>query len=51
MQMETIIDDQATRGGWGRQLQMTIRDGYKYNLGIAEVDWERKKIFTPENSR
>lgn len=48
LQMETIIDDQATRGGWGRQLQMTIRDGYKYNLGIAEVDWERKKIFTPE---
>lgn len=48
LQMETIIDDQATKGGWSRQLQMVLRDGYKYNLGIAEVDWERKKIFTPE---
>lgn len=48
LQMETIIDDQSVRGGWARELQMVIRDGYKYNLGIAEVDWERKKIFTPE---
>ena len=48
LQMETIIDDQATKGGWARQIQMTLRDGYKYNLGLAEVAWERRKIFTPE---
>lgn len=48
LQMETILDDQAIRGGWAREIQMTIRDGYKYNLGYCEADWERKKIFTPE---
>lgn len=50
LQMETIIDDQAIKGGWKRQLQMAIRDGYKYNFGIAEVSWERKKIYTPETN-
>ena len=48
LQMETIIDDQSVRGGWARELQMVIRDGYKYNLGICEIDWERKKVFAPE---
>ena len=48
LQMETIIDDQSIKGGWARELQMVIRDGYKYNLGIVEVDWERKKVFAPE---
>lgn len=48
LQMESIIDDQSVKGGWARELQLVIRDGYKYNLGICDVDWERKKIFTPE---
>jgi hypothetical protein len=50
LQMETIIDDQSVKGGWPRQLQLAIRDGYKYNMGIVDVDWERKKIFTPETN-
>lgn len=50
LQMETIVDDQSIKGGWARQLQLVLRDGYKYNLGIAELDWERKKIYTPETN-
>lgn len=48
LQMETILDDQAIRGGWARELQLLFRDGFKYNFGAAEVLWERKKIFSPE---
>lgn len=42
LSMETIIDEQSVRGGWTRELQMVFRDGFKYNLGFAEVPWERK---------
>lgn len=48
LQMETIIDDQSIKGGWPREIQMAIRDGFKYSFGVCEVDWTRKKIFTPE---
>lgn len=48
LQMESIIDNQAIRGGWARQIQMALRDGFKYGFGVCEVDWARKKIFTPE---
>lgn len=50
LQMETIIDDQATKGGWARELQLALRDGFKYQFGVCEVDWARKKIFTPETN-
>lgn len=50
LQMETIIDDQSVRGGWARHIQLAFRDGYKYNFGVVDVDWERKKIFTPETN-
>lgn len=48
LQMESIIDDQAIRGGWTREFQLLFRDGFKYNFAAAEVDWTRKKIFSPE---
>ena len=48
LQMESIIDEQAIRGGWARELQLLFRDGFKYNFGAVEVDWTRKKIFSPE---
>lgn len=41
MQMETVIDDQSTRGGWVRELMLFFRDGFKYNLGALEVCWDR----------
>lgn len=48
LQMESIIDDQSIRGGWARELQLLFRDGFKYNFAAAEVEWTRKKIFSPE---
>lgn len=38
-QLETLIDDHATLGGYARQLLMFLRDGVKYNLAALEVDW------------
>jgi len=48
LQMETIIDNQAIKGGWTRQLQLAFRDSFKYTFSACEVSWQRKKIFTPE---
>lgn len=42
LQMETVIEDQAIKGGWTRELQMFFRDGAKYNTSAVEVSWERK---------
>lgn len=47
LQMETIIDDQATRGGWIRELQLFFRDGFKYNLAAMEVEWAQEKTYIP----
>lgn len=41
LQMETVIEDQSTRGGWVRELMMFFRDGFKYNLAALEVNWSR----------
>ena len=41
LQMETVIEDQATRGGWVRELMLFFRDGFKYNLSALEVNWDR----------
>lgn len=45
--MEAVISDNATFGGWNRQLLMAFGDGIKYNFAACEVDWCRKKIWTP----
>jgi hypothetical protein len=42
LQIETVIDENATRGGWVRQFQMFFRDNFKYNLAAIEVQWDRK---------
>ena len=39
-QLETIIDNQAVRGGWVLHLMKAFRDGFKYNLGMVEAPWE-----------
>jgi hypothetical protein len=41
LQLESIIQENSTRGGWARHLQMVMRDGFKYNLGAAEVVWSK----------
>jgi len=42
MQLETIIDESATKGGWAAELIMNFRDGFKYNIAAMEVSWTRK---------
>lgn len=39
MQMEALMENHQTRGGWTRHLQMFFRDGFKYNISALEVDW------------
>jgi hypothetical protein len=48
LMMETTIDNQATRGGWTRELTMFFRDGFKYNLSALECAWDREVTWTPE---
>lgn len=38
-QLETLIDDHATLGGYARQLLLFFRDGVKYNLSALETEW------------
>lgn len=38
-QLETLLDDHATIGGYARQLLMFLRDGVKYNFSAVELDW------------
>lgn len=40
LQLNTIIEDQSVKGGWVRELQMFMRDGFKYNTSAVEVGWE-----------
>lgn len=42
MQMEALMENHATRGGWKRQVQMFFRDGFKYNFGALEVSWKEE---------
>lgn len=42
LQMETVIDNNATRGGWTRELILAFRDAFKYNLSFTEVCWGRE---------
>ena len=41
MQMETVIDDQAVRGGWVSEFLKFFRNGFKYNLSAIEINWAR----------
>jgi hypothetical protein len=38
-QLETLMDDHATLGGYARQFLMFFKDGVKYNLSALECDW------------
>jgi hypothetical protein len=38
-QLETLLDDHATIGGYARQILMFLRDGVKYNFSAIETDW------------
>lgn len=38
-QLESVIDEQAIRWAWKRELMLHFRNGFKYNLAALEVDW------------
>ncbi len=49
LQFETALGDQSVKFGWARELIKVFRDGYKYNFGVATVDWKKlplKQIVT-----
>ena len=48
LQMETKIDNDATKGGWTRELMMFFRDGFKYNYAPVEVSWKAEVTNTVE---
>lgn len=42
LQYQALIEENSTRGGWVRELQIFFRDIFKYNLGAVEVAWDRE---------
>lgn len=42
MQIEALMEEHGTRGGWARQIAMAFRDGFKYNRFALEVSWEKQ---------
>jgi len=45
-QLETLIDDHATIGGYARQLLIFFKDGVKYNLSAIELCWDSIDKYT-----
>lgn len=39
-QLETLLDDHASLGGYVRQLLLFLRDGAKYNYCAVEAEWD-----------
>lgn len=48
LQLESLISDQAIRGGWSRELMLFFRDGFKYNISALECNWDRTVTATLE---
>lgn len=49
LMLETTIGEQGVRFGWAAELLQCFRDGLKYNLMAAEVDWQVKKVYSVAN--
>lgn len=43
LQLETVIDVQATRGGWTKEFIKFFRNGAKYNFAPLEMSWEKER--------
>lgn len=39
-QLEVLMDDHASLGGWAREFLLFFRDAVKYNYGAIEVEWD-----------
>lgn len=44
-QLEALLDDHATLGGYARQLLLAFRDGAKYDLMAIEAEWDSVSQF------
>lgn len=44
LQLETILDNQAIRGGWTREFMLSFRDGYKYDFAPMETVWKQEVV-------
>jgi hypothetical protein len=47
--LETLVDDHATLGQYGRQLLLFLRDGVKYNICALEASWDAIEQFSVES--
>lgn len=45
-QLETLLDDHATLGGYSREILLWLRDGVKYNYSAMEASWEAVEQFS-----
>lgn len=50
LQMQSIFEDNSTRGGWARELILFFRDGQKYNFAPIEVDWGNEVTYSVETN-
>jgi hypothetical protein len=41
-QMNAVIEENSLTAGWVRNLMLSLRDGFKYNLMAVETDWEQR---------
>lgn len=42
---EAIMDENAKHGSWVREFNMVFKDGLKYNICAAEIDWKQETMF------
>jgi hypothetical protein len=49
-QLETVLTDNAVRGGWAREFMLSFRDGFKYNFAPLEVSWEAEVTYAVETN-
>lgn len=42
LQLETIVQENATTAAWAQEFTKVFRDGLKYNLAAVECDWEQE---------
>jgi hypothetical protein len=50
VQMESVFEDNAIRGGWTRELIMFFRDGFKYNFAPIEVSWGAEVTYSVDTN-
>ena len=41
--LETVLDNQARKGKWVKEIKKTLADGFKHDMGLAEVTWAKVK--------